>query len=333
MQSTQFPNKIQLAFANSGTKNTIPVNSQIGVVAGAASFTDGFPPLTFTPLNAGGVPPAGADFNGVLNAITAIQRWQNAGGCFRYDAAFSAAIGGYPKGALLVSSTDGFYWRSIVDNNTTDPDGGSSAGWIASIALQTRQVLLPGTATLNFRDAGKSFIGSSNTPFNITLPLANSVPDGSRISFANMNAGAMTVLRQGTDNINTGGANTSLVLGVGGTLTLESYSVSGQWYVVNSSGIGVDQLWVNLTGSRALATTYTNGAKGILVAANVIAAGIGAMNMTFTVNGVAQPGIVAYSAGAGYVAKDTILVPPNATYSLATGGSATPALSNWFELR
>ena len=60
MQLTDKPSKIALPFANAGGKRTIPVASQIGVVAGAASFTDGFPPLTFNPISAGGIPPWGA---------------------------------------------------------------------------------------------------------------------------------------------------------------------------------------------------------------------------------------------------------------------------------
>lgn len=76
MQASNIPSKVPLPFANSGTKNAIPTASQIGVTPGAASLTDGFPPLTMTPLASGGVPPAGADFNGILNLITAIQQWQ-----------------------------------------------------------------------------------------------------------------------------------------------------------------------------------------------------------------------------------------------------------------
>ena len=92
MQSSNIPAKIPLPFAYAAGpsyKNTIPTASQIGITNGKASLTDGFPPLTFTALSAGGVPPFGADFNGILNEITAIQQWQNAGGFFVYDSVFS----------------------------------------------------------------------------------------------------------------------------------------------------------------------------------------------------------------------------------------------------
>lgn len=129
MQASNVPSKIQLPFAFAGDKVTIPVPSQIPITDGRASFTTGFPPLNATPLSAGGVAPFWTDFNGVLNQITAIQQWQSAGGLFKYDAAFSTSVGGYPKGAVLSDSAGTGSWLSIVDNNTTNPDTGG-AGWV-----------------------------------------------------------------------------------------------------------------------------------------------------------------------------------------------------------
>ncbi len=130
MQASNAPIKSAVPFAESGTKNTIPVASQIGVTPGAASFTDGFPPLTMTPLAAGGVPPYGADFNGILNFLSAAARWQQAGGAYPYDAEFSTAIGGYPQGAMLKKSVGGGYWLNLAEHNTGNPDAGG-ANWIA----------------------------------------------------------------------------------------------------------------------------------------------------------------------------------------------------------
>jgi len=128
MQASNAPTKSAVPFANSGTKNTIPVASQIGITPGLASFTDGFPPLTMTPLAAGGVPPYGADFNGILNFLSASTRWGQAGAGYTYDATFSTAIGGYPKGAMLLKSDQSGYWVSTADNNTSNPDTGG-ASW------------------------------------------------------------------------------------------------------------------------------------------------------------------------------------------------------------
>lgn len=135
MLASQIPVKFQIPFANNAGSafiNAIPQASQIGIVAGAASLVDGFPPVTFLPVGAGGTPPWGRDFNGLLNQVTAWNRWQGAGGLCTFDATFSAAVGGYPKGALLASATAGNAWVSLNDNNTTDPNATPGApGWAA----------------------------------------------------------------------------------------------------------------------------------------------------------------------------------------------------------
>ncbi len=130
MQSTAIPSKFPIPFGNNAGSSyirPIPEASQVSVTPGAASLYDGFPPLTFIPVGAGGVPPFGQDMNGILNEITAWLQWSNAGGPVGYDATFSEAIGGYPKGALIVAAAGG-WWLSSVENNTTDPDTGG-AGW------------------------------------------------------------------------------------------------------------------------------------------------------------------------------------------------------------
>lgn len=129
MLSSQKPKLIPVAFATSGAKQDIPVASQVGVTPGRASYTDGFPPLTRTPLSAGGIPPYGTDFNGVLNEISAAIRWANAGMGYTYDAAFSTSVGGYPKGAQLTKSTNDGIWLNTVESNTANPDSGGT-GWL-----------------------------------------------------------------------------------------------------------------------------------------------------------------------------------------------------------
>lgn len=165
MLASQIPAKVPLPFANSGTKNTIPTASQIGITAGAASLTDGFPPLSFTPLASGGVPPAGADFNGIFNLITAVQQWQSAGGAFKYDSAFSTAIGGYPAGATLTSTSNTVNWLNLVDNNTTDPDSGAAANWVAldTYGIGSVTGLTNANVTLTPAQYGKSIITLAGT--------------------------------------------------------------------------------------------------------------------------------------------------------------------------
>jgi hypothetical protein len=150
MQTSNKPGKLTLPFANSGSKNSIPVPSQIGITPGAASYTDGFPPLTMTPLEAGGVPPSGFDFNGVFFAITAALRWEAAGAGYAYDSAFAtdSNIGGYPLNALVARSDGKGYWINLAENNTTNPESSGSnwgmafASGIAAITMTSSNYTL-----------------------------------------------------------------------------------------------------------------------------------------------------------------------------------------------
>lgn len=133
MNNSDIPLKLPIRFgenAGGGYIRTIPTASQIGIVDGQASLHDGFVPLNATPIAAGGVPPDIKDMNGILYEISGWSRWQAAGGPVFYDPTFSAAIGGYPKGAVLASATlTGVFWTSTANGNTTDPDGVGAANW------------------------------------------------------------------------------------------------------------------------------------------------------------------------------------------------------------
>jgi hypothetical protein len=154
MLASSIPAKFPIPFGNSaggGFIRSIPTASQIGINPGFASLTDGFPPLNFQPVAAGGVPPFGQDVNGLLNRITQWNQWQAAGGPVIYDGTFAAAIGGYPRGAVLQSAlVFGNFWLSTSDNNTTDPDSSSATNWISPPGIM-------GT-------------GSLSTTFSTTLP-------------------------------------------------------------------------------------------------------------------------------------------------------------------
>lgn len=132
MLVSAIPTKIPTPFANGAVPpytRAVPIPSQIGIQAGAASFTDGFPPVTFLSVGAGGTPIWGADVNGLLNQMTQWLRWTMAGAPVAWDSAFSTAIGGYPAGAVVGSTvTLGLFFVSMADNNTTTPDSGG-ANW------------------------------------------------------------------------------------------------------------------------------------------------------------------------------------------------------------
>lgn len=130
MLSSSIPSKFGIPFgyaAGAGFIRTIPIASQTQTNPGAASFTDGFPPLTFLDENAGGIPPDGQDFNGLLNQMTTWDQWLQAGGPVPFDPAFAASIGGYPKGSLILSVSGHRAYQSLIDNNGQDPDPTNTA--------------------------------------------------------------------------------------------------------------------------------------------------------------------------------------------------------------
>jgi hypothetical protein len=178
MQLTNAPGKLVLPFAASGAKNDIPVDSQIGITAGAASLVDGFPPLTRTPLAAGGTPPSGLDMNGVLYELSAILRWANAGAGYVYDGTFAtdSNVGGYPKGARVLRSDGLGYWFNTTDNNTTNPEsaGAVAAGWLPDFTTGAAAITMTGAnVTLTELQYGKPVIvitGLLTANLNLIFP-------------------------------------------------------------------------------------------------------------------------------------------------------------------
>ena len=309
MGDTDMPTKIQLPFAaNAGSsyKRVIPVASQIGIQNGAASYNDGFPPLNFLPVAAGGVPPFGQDMNGILNAISSLSRWYSAGAPIFYDSTFQTAIGGYPKGSVVQSNiTFGQFWISSTDNNITDPDTGG-AGWTNLSAVGgvlTGTLPNPSLAV----GAAASNIGTLSGALSGTLPspsIANSV---------NL-PGSPTTTTQSYGDSTTKIATTAFVMG---------------------QGIGNSQTWQNMLGSatgcaaaRASGVTCTNSTgRPIMVSVGATNIPNYAENITGSVNGtvICENGA---SYGGTYMGV-TFIVPSGATYSITT----TQLINVWSELR
>jgi len=183
MRSTDEPTKMVLPFAaDTALKNTIPVASQIGITPGAASYTDGFPPLNFLdPILAGGKPPDGKDMNGILNAATALGVWFSFGAGFAYDQAqaSNALIPGYPAGARVMRTDKTGYWINTIDNNLTDPESitpgaAAAAGWVPDTTNGVASVAMSSTnVTLTPVQYGKPMIaltGTLTASLNLVFP-------------------------------------------------------------------------------------------------------------------------------------------------------------------
>ena len=122
------PKLLSKPWASDGLKNNIPAERDGGLAQEAATYAEGFPSITMTPISVGGKPPSGKDMNGVLYEISAHTVWQNQGGRYRFDQAFCDAVGGYPKGAVLINDMLDTEYISLVDANTHNPNSGDNTG-------------------------------------------------------------------------------------------------------------------------------------------------------------------------------------------------------------
>ena len=160
MLAASIPYKFAQPFANDAgptfLTDPIPLTT---ATPNAASLEQGFPASTFSPGGA----PRGADFNGILFAISAWNQWQQAGGAVPYDSAFQTAIGGYPAYAEVASvTTPGKRWISQVDNNTSDPDTGG-LNWLGytptPLSYASAPLALSGTSVVEAHGLGAAPAG------------------------------------------------------------------------------------------------------------------------------------------------------------------------------
>lgn len=319
MLAADVPARFNIPFADAAGGayiRPIPEASQIGIEDGAASLTDGFPPDTFTPVTAGGTPPFGQDFNGLLNQITQWNRWQSAGGPVTYNGSFSTAIGGYPAGATVMSATTvGLFWLSLVDNNTTNPDAGGAnwrafspgasgaygvAGGTASAWTLALSPALPayvdglrlavkasadntGAVTLNVDSKGARNVVN----YDGTTLLAGEVKAGMVLDLAYDGSGSRFVYMNAPYAPTPATANTSQLVATTAFVKAAIIAQQGGWY---ATAAGTNTLTATL--SPALAA-YFAGLVVYIVAAN---ANTGAV--TLNLNGLGAKSIVNYDLSA-----------------------------------
>ena len=116
----QQPKLLSKVWAALGLKNDIPDSRITGIPNESATYEDGFPQITMTPIALGGKAPSGKDMNGILNELSAHTVYQNQGGIYKFDSAFAEKIGGYSKGSLLINNKLDKLFISLVDKNKTD---------------------------------------------------------------------------------------------------------------------------------------------------------------------------------------------------------------------
>lgn len=134
------PDLIPAPFAENATPGTIePIPPLTPSVPQQATWSSGFPQVTMQPLAAGGIPPRGQDFNGVLNALSQHIFHMQGGGQYKW----SDDHGPYSIGDVLQSDDGLRSYVSVVDNNTdnfnTNPSsiGVSWLPWSAGPASES----------------------------------------------------------------------------------------------------------------------------------------------------------------------------------------------------
>lgn len=207
---------------------TTPIPVAAGA-AGIASFNEGFPPATMTDPTAGGIPPSGADFNGIFYMLSAFCAMLQAGQGTAYSATASTAFTGYKIGARLRSvSAPGVVWTNLVDGNTADPDV-DTTGWYASLPVWA------------------STAPSAGAHNNFVLPVASDLVLDVDTSAGNMDFSGFVAQRDGQRlYVSNTGAN---------LLTVDSLSVSS--LTANRVRIPTD---LAIVQNQTLTLQYSTGA-------------------------------------------------------------------------
>lgn len=176
---------------------------------GRASYDQGWPAETMEPVVAGGVPPWGQDFNGLMFAVTSALYFAQSGQLWPFNAAVAAFIGGYAVGAVVASADGKSQWVNVTPGNTTNPDAGAGilSGWRPFSCTAFANIpVTAGAFTVADSDARCTVIvinGVLTGNVSITLPgilnewlLVNNT-SGAFVITANAGAGTTLVVPQG----------------------------------------------------------------------------------------------------------------------------------------
>jgi hypothetical protein len=228
LKLVDIPTKFGIPFAGGASAPYVRVIPEASQPGGAASLTDGFPPPNFLAIGAGGIPPFGADMNGILRRITQWSRWAEAGGAMRYDSSFQTEIGGYPQGAVVMSAvTLGLMWLSIVDDNLTNPDDiFTSAGWQNAQAISKTRLISDSGSFLLLIDDSHVGLARIISPAASSTSLLPAMPDGYEVTiedlYYNANFFPITIGLPFAHEIN-GSTNPYVIQEAGGSARFKYY--------------------------------------------------------------------------------------------------------------
>lgn len=287
MKLNDIPKLMPVPFGVSGPRTELLPSSPAG--DRKASYKDGFPPITMLLKSAGGLPPDGGNMNQILFELASGQRWSNAGAGYKFNATFSDAVGGYPKGAQLLSNDGTKVYVSTKDDNKTDFNASPGPDWVTlgdyiglgnyatktdvGLKLDKNSVVQStGTSTVNVMSQ-KSVTDELNKKFDKTGGTVSG-----QVDIASPGGRGLTLKPIGENE--TSSYIESYLRGVmvwwigvtgGDTVTLENraagkkLTLSPSGFKINNDDIasvaqllGVGQTYKDVTASRKNGVTYTN---------------------------------------------------------------------------
>lgn len=238
------PDLILIPFAEnaaSGNIDDIPETLSPSDPPQAASWSVGFPPVTMTPLAAGGIPPRGQSFNGVLNAISQHIVYQGGGGQYTWSDEYVSEKGGYPKGAVIQSDDGTSSYRSAIDNNTVNfnttpssigaqwmPWAGGSIGAQPDATTSVKGIVRLAT---NAESVSGSSSSIAVTPSGLSAAIS-AIPSSDKF-----NAAIATVAASENINLTTGAPSTSQIAISESGASIASFTVAAnRCFIARFSG-------------------------------------------------------------------------------------------------
>lgn len=164
---------IPIAFAANGIKNLIQKVRQVGQDPEDFTWSEGAPLITMTKIEDGGKAPKGQDVNGVLNALSEHVIYGQNGNRYTWSQDVVNGFGGYALGAIIQSDDTTKEFRSLVANNTVNPNNGLGGVWeiysgqgSIPIATSTTAGITKVLNVLNSNDVGSALSAAQGKALN-----------------------------------------------------------------------------------------------------------------------------------------------------------------------
>jgi len=252
--------------ATPGTIDPIPETRGPGDDPQQATWDEGFPLVTMTPLAAGGIPPKGQDFNGVLNAISEHTVFTGRGGQYKWSSAYVTASGGYSIGDVIQADDGLNSYVSLVNTNTANfntTPASIGVSWALYAGRKTQDQATETTSGIaEIATQAEVTTGADDarmvTPLKLAQRLATSSPAAGASRNARMNIAAASASATWTADENV----VKTALG-GSAFLLSALSVS-----INTAGTGIGGMDTGLapvSGDVALYLAYnpTTNTRGL----------------------------------------------------------------------